>query len=490
MKIIAWIALTSMTSWCDSLGDGCEPIYPSGDAGSSEASSTGAAAHTEVTTSGGTGDPPASTTGAITTETTGTFDPESSTTHGLETMTSTGSETTSATSTSTSTSGTSGSETTGSESETTGEPLPCEDGGWRVKSVIFAADGEHGDHFGVSLSVTEDGRLIVGAEGRAVLGNSFAGAVYEFTLDGAVWTPGVTTVSKSPGSGARFGHAVDLSEGRVIVGQPGVAPGVAYIYLNTWILEQTLAGQAADHSFGGAVAVEGGLAAIGTWLHAGARTYGYNGVGWSAEPTLMNGPNSRFGQSLDLRGNLLAIGDELTDTVSIFRREGNSWVSEGKVSVPEPLNVALALDNAPADLGFENDQLLFVTTMASQGKLHVFSRTVFVDMASWHEDAVLPVDGDLIADVGKSTVSVVGTHHIVAGVKAPWKGPGKAMFFDRKGQTWVAAGYLAAPGYEQSDFGVSVGMLAEDRFLVGAALEEDQQGGLPGAVYDLERCSP
>jgi hypothetical protein len=477
MKNITWIAMTAMMGWCDSLGDGCAPKYAYLEANSSTGSTTSSGEPELAATSDASGT--STSTSSASAGATGATGPGRDTTQGV--LEATGID---AASTSTST----GQDTTGTESGTTEAPVPCGPGGWRVKSVLFADGGMHGDWFGISLSVEPSGWLIVGAQGTTVQDKSFAGAVHAFTRNGDDWTPGAVVVSKTPGSCARFGMALDLTANKALIGEPGVAPGGAHIFRDDWTLEQSLPGKVDDHSFGGAVAIDGDLAVVGTWLDDIVRPYHFTGVSWVAETTLMNGENSRFGQTLDLRGGLLAIGDETGDSVSIYRREGNLWVFEDKVAVPGPIGVALALDNAPADLELSDDRLLFASTMDAQGKVYVFRRHVFVDMASWYEDAVIPVDGEIIADESKSHVSVVGTSNLLVGVKGPWKGPGKAMFFDHKGQSWVGAGYLDAPGYEQSEFGTSVGMLDETHILVGAPLEENEQG-LPGAVYELERCS-
>jgi len=135
---------------------------------------------------------------------------------------------------------------------------------------IAASAPINGENFGSSVAV--DGNfLVVGAIGPTTVSS---GSAYTYTCRFGVWGAEQKLAPTDGASGDKFGSSVGISGGTLIVGAHEHDPnsisnaGSAYIYIHNgavWELESKLvAVDAADfHSFGLAVAIDGGLVAVG-----------------------------------------------------------------------------------------------------------------------------------------------------------------------------------------------------------------------------------
>ena len=151
-------------------------------------------------------------------------------------------------------------------------------GEWVLKGKLVPGDGQSGDQFGQSVSISGD-TAVVGAELNR--GNGYwsgAAYVYERT-PGGEWAfrqklvPGKDAASPTDVLRDRFGHSVSVSGDTVIVGS--YFDHSAYVYERTpggeWVFRQKLAPDDPDggYYFGWSVAVSGDTAMVGaheyTW---------------------------------------------------------------------------------------------------------------------------------------------------------------------------------------------------------------------------------
>jgi len=109
-----------------------------------------------------------------------------------------------------------------------------DDGAWIEAALLSASDGAEGDHFGSSVSLSED-HAIIGAFGDDDLGGA-SGSAYAFLRQGnASWSE-IAKLKASDGTGNDwYGYSVSLSGDRAFVGahrddDPGTDGGSAYVY--------------------------------------------------------------------------------------------------------------------------------------------------------------------------------------------------------------------------------------------------------------------
>lgn len=141
--------------------------------------------------------------------------------------------------------------------------------------------------------------------------------------------------------GGLYGAAVALDGELAVVGAPTESPGgAAYVYrsgADGWQLEARLeAPDAATGAFfGGAVAVDGERVAVGAWGAERAYLFRHAASGWALEASLSSsgaGTGTRFGAALALAGERLAVAatsqgrpPERAGAVHLYRLEGDAW---------------------------------------------------------------------------------------------------------------------------------------------------------------------
>ena len=235
-------------------------------------------------------------------------------------------------------------------------------GGWGEEARLVADDAVEHDRFGNAVGIDGD-TLVVGAHAHHELGRK-AGAVYVFRSRRGSWRQEARLAV--PGS-LRFGHAVAVSGDRIVVGAPGdpvgdLPAGAAYVFRrqgSSWRQEARLtAGDAeARDLFGAAVAVSGGLVAVGApadddqgSMTGAAYVFRHQGGRWRQEAKLLAEDAAalgEFGKAIALDGETVVAGAEGAGDVGkfagaayVFGRRGGGWRQEAKL---------LAADRKPAD---------------------------------------------------------------------------------------------------------------------------------------------
>ena len=205
---------------------------------------------------------------------------------------------------------------------------------WKWTDRLFATGIDAGDQFGYSVAI-DGNRIVVGAiydeSGEVV--NSGTATVFE-KLDASGWEATQTLIADSPQQGSRFGHDVSIGQSWLAVSSP-VAEQTGKVY--TWRLEgqqwQFKAALAANDTgigdeFGNSISIEGTKLVVGAWKHdhngiwnsGAAYAFEWNAGQWQQQQKLVSEANfgsliawNRFGSSVDLDGQNLAVGSAFED---------------------------------------------------------------------------------------------------------------------------------------------------------------------------------
>ncbi|MCA9690266.1 MAG: FG-GAP repeat protein [Myxococcales bacterium] len=194
---------------------------------------------------------------------------------------------------------------------------------------------------GESLDVEGD-VLVAGARG---FGDNEPGAAFMFTRNGTSWVSQFELAQSSPASHARFGSAVAVGAGYLLVGAEALGttdPGHAFFY--------AISGDEASFSseaevgthptyYGCAVAVDGATAIVGAsgFDEPGvAYVFARGGDGWSLEDTLTPADgNPHFGAAVALDGNTAVIGADASYTnirgAYVFTKVGGAWKQQAQL---------------------------------------------------------------------------------------------------------------------------------------------------------------
>ncbi|MEW6746354.1 MAG: FG-GAP repeat protein [Planctomycetota bacterium] len=180
---------------------------------------------------------------------------------------------------------------------------------WVEEAKLTAGDADPMDQFGYSVATDID-LAIVGAPFDDEAGEN-VGAVYVFRCWGATWVEEQKLLPDTSRPDTRFGTAVAVRDGLLVMGAPGegetiAGAGAAYLYAEQggqWVRLRELAASdaASGDSLGGAVAIDGSFAAVGASRsdvagEASGSVYLYSAIrelGLAGEPTV-----ARSGDSL------------------------------------------------------------------------------------------------------------------------------------------------------------------------------------------------
>ena len=241
------------------------------------------------------------------------------------------------------------------------------DGGgvWNSTAHLFASDETDWEYFGTSVAV-DGGRFVVGTPEDQ--GGAYAsGAAYVFERDGGGdWNEVKKFVPDPVSESSRFGEAVGISVGRVIVGAPNddtqaTNAGAAYVFIRKpngdWVPESKLTADdgAFNDQFGISVSVDGDRAAAGAYWDGdlgsnsgSAYMYESDAPGsWSQvqKITAFDGAGGDwFGNSVALSDEVCVVGSPNDD--DNVDRSGSAYVYERASDSP----VLTATGDCPGDV--------------------------------------------------------------------------------------------------------------------------------------------
>lgn len=270
---------------------------------------------------------------------------------------------------------------------------------WRHETTLTASDGDPGDIFGWSVSLSHD-VAIIGARDDENNGVTQSGSAYVFrNLDGR-WVEEAKLVDDQGQVHDLFGNSVSVDGEVVLVGAngngdaAGPGSGAAFVFrrfAGEWHLERQLTAPdaAGDARFGFSASLASGAAVIGAYLDdeqggdAGAAyVFRSNGTAWNLETKLL----ASDGAALDWFGRSVTIADDATtilvgalldDDVGsesgssyIYRHDANTWREVGKITA----SPGGPLENFGASVAVDNDVGLVGSTPEGPdpGRAYVF----------------------------------------------------------------------------------------------------------------------
>lgn len=340
------------------------------------------------------------------------------------------------------------------------------DDGWQFNQHLSLSNGLAGDRFGQSLSMQAN-LLAIGAMQRNASGATNSGEVYLYERTGDNWAKNATLTAASPQAGHHFGYNVVLSANRLAVAtlrNEQTIAGQVYIFRqqgSTWTLEDTVGdpGIGSSDKYAASIDMDNDLLAIGSFNQSNCqnlndsdpgsvRVYqrSNNGIWNQIQKLEGEGSTDRFGFSVDIDGNRLAVGAQCEDKFHTNRTEGAVYIYE------------------KSDDNFNLQQ-----------KVKAFQTAAF------------SLYGDRVALSG-DTLIVTGSYEIPAhNINSSLTAAGSAYLLERKNGNWQETRLFHPIDLESNDrFGISLSV-DSGRVLIGAPGGENNSALLKdGAAYVFE----
>jgi len=450
---------------------------------------------------------------------------------------------------------------------------------WVEKAKLFTSEVPvSGDQFGAAVAISGD-TIVVGAPSHDQRSSEVpfieVGAAYVFVRRGPKWIQQAKLLARpnmfQPLES--FGASVSISGDRLVVGtrfnsSGHTVEGSAFVFVRngeawTQQAELTASDRSAQDYFGTSVSISGDTIAVGadrddtsaTVDHGSAYVFRWDGTSWleRTKITAADGAsNDRFGNSVVLVGNTLAIGARNDDvganvdqgSVYLFTGEDASWTQQAKLTASDGaagrfFGHSIAADTDSLLIGafhepsgttetgaayvfVRNDstwieQRKFVSAVAGnqfgsavalsganafagapleqigqntrQGAAYAFRRS---SGAGWIQQAmVTPDDGATLRQFG-DRIAISGDTAIVGCSIAPVAGveqAGVAYIFVRRGTVWSQQAKLTASDFGLHDqFGASVA-IDGNTVVVGASHDAIGESYVQGSAYVFVRSN-
>lgn len=382
---------------------------------------------------------------------------------------------------------------------------------WVYQRKLQAVDGTANNYYGYTIAMSGDS-LIIGAPNH-LQNSSGLGAAYLHVLGDGSWPLQQKLVGELSGYAATanfYGTGAALDGDTAVLGSDyidtpyGTNSGAIYIFQRTagvWSASTTLvaADAAANGAMGKSVAISGTTVLAGSPNHGSGTGAVYvfvrSGQNWSQQAMITApsyGSGSGFGNCLAIDGETFVTSVPNYNFASgkalVYNRTGSTWGSpivltsqqfngSGGVVVDEailtPFGLGVAIKGNKIAIGSPFN----AGSASASGKVRIYTRNVGNGM--WDLNAVLsPTDQAVASDwfgwalaFSTSDRLAVGAPGGVAGAinGAPiGDRKGKAFIFNYTGAAWGREAVFSGTGIEGENFGISLDMTAEDRFVVGA----------------------
>lgn len=370
-----------------------------------------------------------------------------------------------------------------------------------------SAEGAAYDKFGGSVAVYGDTAL-VGTPNDAVGGNIQQGSAYILSRNGDVWNMQAKLVADDGAAIEFFGRSVALHGDTALVGalanvNNNSGRGAVYVFTReggTWTQQAKVIASdgAADHGFGGSVALYGETALVSNNRNS-AYVFTRSESLWIQQAKLMADDGSgsdQFGYSVALSGDTALVGARLADigaatdqgAAYVFKRTGSTWSQEAKLvshdgAAHHLFGESVALAGDTALVGARGEHL---GNGRYEGAAYVFTR----GGSAWTRQAKLMADdasrsthfGFSVALSGDS--ALVGAHTTDIGAN---RTQGAAHVFTRTGTLWTRQALLIAEdGAYGDELGAAVA-LHGDTALAGALGADIEINLNQGAAYVFGR---
>lgn len=234
---------------------------------------------------------------------------------------------------------------------------------WTEQAKLTASDGEESDWFGWFVAISGD-TIVVGAPRNSAFGEA-SGAAYVFVRNGAAWSEQAKLVAADALAADTFGMAVSCEGESALVGmlRRDAAPDFAvraYMFertANVWSQSTVLnAGSDLDGTIPEIdVKLNGDLVAVAyprenADVGGDAYIFRRNGSLWVEEAHIQSpdpGAADRFGTSVAVSGDLLAVGATLTYLGSdrtgaayLYSNGPGGWTLDGRLEASDGANDA------------------------------------------------------------------------------------------------------------------------------------------------------
>ncbi|QTA88270.1 FG-GAP repeat-containing protein, cohesin domain-containing [Desulfonema magnum] len=229
---------------------------------------------------------------------------------------------------------------------------------WVQQAKVTSSDSAEDDAFGCSVSISGDYAIASDPNNDDMGKNS--GSAYIFKRNGTSWVQTAKLTASDGDAGDHFGHSVSISGNYAIVGAHlnddiVNGSGSAYIYKKPstgWSdMTETAKLTASDGEerayLGKSVSISGDYAIVGTHFYGDKGSYSGSAYifekssgGWSdmTETVKLTSDDGvrgdYFGSSVSVSGNYAivgAYGNSDSGTAYIFQREGGTWIQQDKL---------------------------------------------------------------------------------------------------------------------------------------------------------------
>ena len=432
--------------------------------------------------------------------------------------------------------------------------------GFYHQKELRSPDPQSSDHFGYSVSISADGtRAIVGARyddhppGGATSnpGNAY---IYTRAANSDFWVYEARLMHPTPANSDHFGWSVSMSDdgNRVIVGvqRDDISTGStgdtgsAQIFVRdvngnwTWEYELRNPLEASGDYFGSSVDIsgDGTRAIVGAYLdehstlavndtgsaHIFVRDATTTPISWTHEKELRHegvtgqtvNSSDQFGWSVSIStdGSLAIVGARYTDSTPgnsgsayVFRRVVTDWVVEQRLLHHDPQSsdyfgssVAISGDGTRVIVGAYGDDDTVNPYANEAGSAQIYRRDTTTNPISWvyeksirHTTSMQAVN---VSDHFGSSVSISNDgNRVIAGARNTDQGggnAGSAYIFDRTTGTndWTFNTMLVHPSPASSDyFGESVAISGDGTYtIVGAYVDDNPTNSGSAQVFNFK----
>jgi len=373
---------------------------------------------------------------------------------------------------------------------------------WEYEATLTASDGEVGDYFGHSVSIDGD-HAIVGAR----FADNDKGAAYIFKRSGSTWIEDVKLQASDGEVGDYFGHSVSISLDYAIVGADwnDNKKGSVYVFKNddtTWSEEVNLQASdvESDDFFGGSISIKKDYIIIGATgdddngNSAGcAYIFKYSDNIWNEEAKLLasDGASSEyFGCSVSISGFYSIIGSyrddengQVSGSAYIFKCHGSTWIEDSKIyafdgAISDKYGFSVSIDEKHAIAGANWNKN---SNGYNAGAAYIYQHD------NWRQNKLFALDGDYEDNFGVSVA--IDEDYAIIGARDDndnGNNSGSAYIFKREGTTWAQqVKLLAFDGEEDDNFGWAVA-IDGDYAIVGSRYDDDD-GYSSGSAYVYKR---
>jgi hypothetical protein len=358
-----------------------------------------------------------------------------------------------------------------------------------------AGPGGQDSYFGQSIAV-DGNRALIGAPGMGA-----TGLVSVLEYDGAQWQKTALLSPSDGDDGDDFGFSVSLSGNLALIGAPqadgvGLRSGAAYVYEyngTSWSEMQKLTGFAgqSDDAFGHAVSLDADKALISDPLDEGGQVYAffYDGISWSNSYAVgLGGTDFQFGYAISMSGNKALIGtindNDLgaqAGAVYAYELSGTFWSRRQKLTASDgttsdQFGTTISLSGDVAMVGANDGDGL----NTDSGAVYAFSYA----NDNWIETQKLQASDGQRDDVFGKSISLLNDQVLIGASRSDGAetSSGSAYLFAYDGMSWTESQKLtASDGSTGELFGTSL-VLTNSHALIGARFDRDL-GGNSGSVY-------